>query len=287
LPAILAITWCAAAGGKFNLFFAVLCLIGVVLVHIGANTINDYFDWNVSDASNPNAGPFNGGSRNAVGDRVPRGRFLMIALASLLLLIFIALIFILEGRFYVLYFSLSGLAIGYLYSSPPFRLHSRGFGEFLIFLAFGPVLSAAVCYVIAGTVTSVNFLIGIPAGLSTTAVLWINQFPDYAADKTSGKANLTVRLGLRNSIPVYVLLIFSVYLSVAILILYHIFSPWSALIVILIPGSIKSIEALFKNYENPKALMPVQGFTISFQMLSILLTAAGLVIGRFTEHWRF
>ena len=73
LPAILSITWCATAGGKFNLFFAVLCLIGVVLVHIGANTINDYFDWNVSDASNPNAGPFNGGSRSLVGEQLCPG----------------------------------------------------------------------------------------------------------------------------------------------------------------------------------------------------------------------
>ena len=64
-----------------------------------------------------------------------------------------------------------------------------------------------------GAVAADNFLIGIPAGLSTTAVLWINQFPDYYADKKArqSKPDSDVRFeefhpGIRNidliSLPV-------------------------------------------------------------------------------------
>ncbi len=280
-PAILAIVWCAFVAGKFNPWYALLLVIGVFLVHIMANTINDYYDWNVSDASNPNVSPFNGGSRSIIGDLVPRNLFLLIAMACSVILLCIALIFILTGRFFVLYFSLAGLLFGYFYSSPPFKMHSRGLGELFIFLAFGPVLSAAVCYVMTGVVRKEHFLVGVPAGLATAAILWINQFPDYNSDKFAGKWNLTVRLGLKASRYFYLLLIISVYIATGLLICFQIFSIWSALIIILIPGIIKATGILFNNYKNPKKLLPAQGFTVQFQMLTVLLTTAGIIIG----HW--
>ncbi len=278
-PVILYIAWCAVYARKFNMVYALLCLIGIILIHIGANTINDYFDWNFSDASNPNVSRFNGGTRGMLGDSFPRSLFLSISLICIILLAFIALTFILRGRIFVIYFSLAGLVLVYLYSSPPFRFHSRGLGEILIFLAHGPVLSAAVCYVMTGGVRPLYFIIGLPAGLSTLAILWINQFPDYDSDKTAGKKNLTVTFGLKASRYFYVLLILSVYISVALLIVYHIFSIWSAMIMILVPGIIKAVGILFRDYRHPKELLPVQGFTIRFHLLSILLIAAGLILG--------
>jgi 1,4-dihydroxy-2-naphthoate polyprenyltransferase len=281
IPVILSIVWCAAMAGKFHFGSALLCIVGVILIHIGANTMNDFFDWNFSDLYNPHAGPFNGGSRSKVGDTVPRKQFLVISLVCLALLVLIALTFIIAGRFHVLYFSLAGLFLGYLYSIPPFRLHSRGLGEICIFLAFGPVLTAAVCYVMTGFVRSEHFLIGIPAGLSTVAILWINQFPDYDADKSAGKKTLTVRLGLKASRYLYLLLILAVYLSTAFLIFDNVFAVWAGLIIILLPGSLKAMRTLFKNYRNPPALVSVQGFTIQFQMLTGLLITIGLSVG----HW--
>ena len=41
-----------------------------------------------------------------------------------------------------------------------------------------------------------NFvLIGIPLGLLTTNILFINQFPDFISDKKSNKINLVVLFG--------------------------------------------------------------------------------------------
>ncbi len=280
-PVILSIVWCALDAGKFNIWYALLSILGVILVLFGANTINDYSDWNFSDASNPNSSPFNGGTRSKIENRVPRGLFLVIALVCAAILALIALAFITTGRFFVLYFSLAGLLFGYLYSSPPFRLHSKGLGELVIFLAYGPILSAAVCYVMTGLISPQHFFIGLPAGISTVSILWINQFPDYNPDKDAGKKNLTVRLGLKASRYFYVFLIFSVYLSVAFLIYFHLYPIWTGMVIVLIPGSIKAIGILFKNYQDPKKLLPAQGFTIRFQLLIVLLITIGLIMG----HW--
>lgn len=281
LPVILAIVWCAAVTRNFHPGYASLCIIGVMLIHIGANTINDYFDWNVSDAVNSNAGPFNGGSRSKIEGKVSRSFFLIIPLVCLVILVGIALVFILRDRFDVLFFSLAGLLLGYIYSSPPFRFHSRGLGEIIIFLTFGPVLCAAACYVMTGVARPEHFFIGIPAGLATTAILWINQFPDHDADNSAGKHNLTVRIGLKASRYIYLFLILSVYLSTAGLIYLRIFPVWSALILLMIPGCTKAVAVLFRNYQIPRELIPAQGFTIQFQMITTLLFIVGLLL----EKW--
>lgn len=278
LPVVFAIVWCGMTTGFSHLVYALLCIAGVILVHIGANTINDYFDWDLSDGINKHAGKFNGGSRHLFEGKVSRSFYLHISLICLTILLCIALFFILSGRLYVLYFALIGLLLGYLYSSPPFRFHSRGLGEFLIFLAFGPILTAAVCYVLTGLVHAEYFLIGVPFGLSTTAILWINQFPDFEADKIAGKHTLTVRAGLRKSSFLYILLIISVYLSMSLLAGYRILPLWSGLVVFLLPGSFNAMRSVVRDYSSPEKLVSVQKFTIQFQMMTALICIAGLLL---------
>ena len=48
-------------------------------------------------------------------------------------------------------------------------------------------------------------------GILVAAFLWINQFPDYRADRESGKRNLVVRLGLNRAAFVYVVIVGSAY----------------------------------------------------------------------------
>jgi len=278
LPVIFSVVWTAFTLGTFDLLNAAICVFGVILVHIGANTINDYYDWNFSDGVNKHAGQFNGGSRHVFEGTISRQFYLYVAIVCFVMLIGIAIYFILNDRFLVLYFSLAGLLFGYLYSSPPFRFHSRGFGEILIFLAFGPVLCAAVCYVITGTVALSYFLIGIPAGLSTAAILWINQFPDYDADKAAGKHNLTVRIGLEKSVYIYLGMIGLVFLSILLLIVMRVLPLWTALIIFLIPGCIRALGLLFAHYAVPGKLVPAQAFTIQFQMISTVLIIAGILL---------
>lgn len=51
-------------------------------------------------------------------------------------------------------------------------------------------------YSFAGSVSMVDFLLGILIGLLITAILWKNEFPDLETDKTTGNYNPIVILGL-------------------------------------------------------------------------------------------
>ena len=48
---------------------------------------------------------------------------------------------------------------------------------------------------LAGSFIGSAFALGFPHGFFIAAVIWINQFPDYEADRDVGKKNLVVRLG--------------------------------------------------------------------------------------------
>ena len=136
LSVVLATLWVYAYRGEFLWTYSLLSLLGVVLVHLGANTINDYFDWDESDRDNKYAGPFSGGSRVRMEGKVERKHFLLLSAIYFGLALAAAAYLFFGDRPLVLAVGLAGAAGGILYSSPPFSLVSRGVGEIIIFVMF-------------------------------------------------------------------------------------------------------------------------------------------------------
>ncbi|MEO2148447.1 MAG: prenyltransferase, partial [Flavobacteriaceae bacterium] len=109
-------------------------------------------------------------------------------------------------------------------------------------------------------------ILGIPLGLLTTNILFINQYPDYTSDKKVGKNNLVVFLGKKNSRWIYGL---NLILATASLfeianrttdkILYY-------LVPIVIINSLFLFIGLMKNYDK-RTLVKYNIQTIYFHML--------------------
>ena len=75
-------------------------------------------------------------------------------------------------------------------------LSTIGLGEVFVFLNFGPLLFTGVYYIQSGGLISTEaMVVGSIVGLMTTAILYINQFPDTDADKSKGRFHLVARLG--------------------------------------------------------------------------------------------
>jgi 1,4-dihydroxy-2-naphthoate octaprenyltransferase len=181
----------------------------------------------------------------------------------------------LTGRPFVAVIGLMGFLAGYLYSASPASLMSRGLGEIVIFLAFGPLITWGTYYVMSGLLTREAFIIGIPLGLLITAVIWINQFPDYEADRDAGKINCVVRLGRDRSRYIYSLLMLGPYAVVLLWVLTR-SDAWPYLAVILtIPLARKAIKILNAHYETYDEIIPAQFLTIQTHLaLGLVLTAA-------------
>jgi 1,4-dihydroxy-2-naphthoate octaprenyltransferase len=112
------------------------------------------------------------------------------------------------------------------------------------------------------------------------AVIWINQFPDYQADKKANKRNLVVRLGLSRARYLYSLIMLLPFL-VIILLIYSIDLPF---LVIISLGAIflagRAIQILWRRYLSFQFLIPAQALTIQTLIFTGLLISGALFISR-------
>ncbi|MFC1821699.1 1,4-dihydroxy-2-naphthoate octaprenyltransferase [Thermodesulfobacteriota bacterium] len=256
-------------------------LIGVAALHLGANLMNDYWDAKGSDPLNVRLTPFSGGSRVIQNKEIAPSLILIMSLVFFAIGLICGIWLTRFGRPLVIPLGLLGLAAGWSYSSPPLQLMSRGVGELVIFWAFGPLITLGAYYVIAGTLSWQAFIIGIPQGFLIMAVIWINQFPDYKADREAGKRNLVVRFGPKNSRYFYILMMAAAFIFVTLWVAFMGISYLTMLTFISFPLALKAMRILWKHYLSHEALIPAQALTIQTLLAHGLLLSLGLLLSRF------
>jgi 1,4-dihydroxy-2-naphthoate octaprenyltransferase len=276
IPVILAAAF-SWLHGAVDIGRVILVLIGVGSVHLGANMINDYYDDPGSDRINLHPTPFSGGSR-VIQDQLMDAKTVWAMAMGFFLLGTVAGVWLaLTGRPFVVVIGLMGFLAGYLYSAAPISLMSRGLGEITIFLAFGPLITWGTYYVMTGLLTWEAFILGIPLGFLITAVIWINQFPDYEADRDAGKRNCVVRLGRERSRFIYALLMLGPY---AVVLYWVLAQPgtWPYLAAILtVPIALKAIKILYAHYQTYDEIIPAQALTIQTHLVLGLVLSGALV----------
>lgn len=278
LPVIFSGIWCWKYQEHYNFLFFLLSLILVILFHLSANTINDYFDWDKSDKINKYANPFSGGSRKKIEKFISRKFFFILSIIFIFISLIILEFLYLNGRRNIFLIGMIGILFGMFYSTPPFSFQSKGLGEFIIFLSFGPLLTFGSCYSITGIMALKFLLLGFPFGILTALIIWINEFPDYEADKTTGKNNLVVILGLKKARYGYGFLIIFYYFILIFLILLDIFPLYSLFSFITLFIAIQNLKTLWGNYDKPEKLVNTQKFTILFHNINSLILIVSILI---------
>jgi 1,4-dihydroxy-2-naphthoate octaprenyltransferase len=187
----------------------------------------------------------------------------------------------LQGRPLVLAIGLLGLGAGWAYSSPPLQLMSRGWGEILIFFAFGPLVTLGTYYVMSGVLSGSAFALGLPQGFFIAGVIWINQFPDYTADRRAGKRNLVVRWGPGISRYLYCAIMSAAFVIVLFLLGVKGVPYWIALSFMAFPLALKAMRILLREYLSHEGVIPAQALTIQSLIAHGLLLSLGLALGGF------
>jgi 1,4-dihydroxy-2-naphthoate octaprenyltransferase len=82
----------------------------------------------------------------------------------------------------------------------------RGFGELFIGFCYGWLPIASAYYIQTTTILPIIHWLAIPIGLTIFNVILLNEFPDYEADKLTGKKNLLNRCGKKIGAFIYVTL---------------------------------------------------------------------------------
>ncbi|MEA3143824.1 MAG: 1,4-dihydroxy-2-naphthoate polyprenyltransferase [Thermoplasmata archaeon] len=256
-----------------------LVLAGGIALHLAANIFNDYFDWRAGtdQANNDYFLPFTGGSRAIeLGIISERGTFIAGTVSlAVALAIGVALTFM--GRPLVLAFGAAGAFMGFFYTAPPIRLAARrGLGELSSFLNFGPLMTAGAVYGISKHAGWDGFLLGIPIGLLTLAILWINEFPDAPSDKATGKTHLVATLGTKKARWGYVAIVAAAFAAAIVEATTTSILPKGALIVLLaLPLAAYAATIAVRHYAD-RALVKGCATTIATHFVAGCLLAAGL-----------
>lgn len=268
-------------GTPFHWGLFVLTLVGALAAHLGANVVNDVFDFaegtdQAAQKMMPEGTTLATGSQTLMKGQLslPAFRGLAIALFALALLCGIVLAFY---RPLALAFGAAGFLLAFFYVAPPLRLAyvGRGLGELDILISFGILPLVGSYYVQSGSVTLSALLASLPIGLYTTAVLYFHHFLHWRADQEVGKITPIVALGERRARiagAILLLLIAVTFLLDAALQVFPWYSFLAAFTVIPV------LLAVRKATGNLKSYVKLMATNLNGNLLAALIVVFALVI---------
>lgn len=188
----------AASESAFSLLWLLVLLFAFFAIEVAKNAWGDVFDYDsgTDQAVAPeDRTAFSGGKRVLVEDLLTRGQTWAMAAGFSLAGILAGVAIVLLREPMALWIGVAGFALGWSYHGPPLRFAYRGLGELDVVVCYGPLIALSTHLVLAHRLSWEVFWLSVPLGLIIAAFLWVNQFPDYEADRANGKRNLVVRLG--------------------------------------------------------------------------------------------
>ncbi len=193
----------AVADGRFLLLPALGCFLGAMLLQIGVNLANDYFDFKNNIDSDERQGPVRVTQSGLIApEDVKRGMIVSLVLAAI---VFVYLGFV--GGVPIILVGIASVLAALAYSGGPFPLASNGLGEIFVFIFFGLVAVGGTYYIQAQQLTAEALLAAVPPGLLITAIMVVNNLRDIDTDAKAGKRTLAVMLGRYRTIMEYKFLI--------------------------------------------------------------------------------
>lgn len=189
----------ASRQGTFDPLALVLTLLGGGAALLGANLLNDLYDFKggADQSARQVPGAVETGSGAFVEGRWSLKKGWLVTGALFGFAALCGLVLALRTTPLVLVFAALGAIISYVYIGPPFPLayKGRGLGELCIFAAFGllPVAGGVLAH--GGRLTSEVWAVASFFGLSSTLLLYHHHFLHWEADKVAGKGSPVAILG--------------------------------------------------------------------------------------------
>ncbi len=189
-----------AADSDLHIGWLLVTIVSFFAVEVAKNASGDIYDFETDNmVKQQDRTDFSGGKRVLVDGLLSVRQTWGIAIIfyGLGLLGGICIVFFREPD--AVWIGLIGLLLAWLYNGPPARFAYRGLGELDVAICYGPLICMSTYLIQLGRVPTHVIMTSIPLGLLIGAFLWINEFPDYEADKRVNKRNLIVRLGRRRA----------------------------------------------------------------------------------------
>jgi 1,4-dihydroxy-2-naphthoate polyprenyltransferase len=251
---------------------ALAALVGALLIQIGTNLTNDYYDFKKGADTAERLGPV----RVTQSGLIAPGTVLAAALACFGLAILSGTYLVWVGGWPIVAIGLTSVLCGYAYTGGPFPLAYHGLGDVFVFVFFGLVAVAGTYYVQALTVSPAAWWAAVPVGSLGTALLVVNNLRDAHTDAKAGKRTLIVRLGTGAGKAEYLALLAAAYATPIVLFGRGMASAWVFLALLSAPLAVGPLRLVLG--AQGAALNAALGGTARLQLVFGLLFALGLCL---------
>jgi 1,4-dihydroxy-2-naphthoate octaprenyltransferase len=260
--------------GRFSLLYFLLALAGMLLAHISANTLNDYFDYKSGIDLEVERTPFTGGSGILSAGLLSPTSVGKFGLASFLLTIPIATYFVIARGWLLLPVLVTGALCVLLYTT---RLSRWGLGEVAAGLGLGMLPILGAYFVQTGTYTWEAVIAATPSGILLYTGLLLYEFPDVEADKNAGKKTLPIVMGRRRAAILYTALVIVIYVWIAAWAIAGYITIFALLGLLTLPLGVKAIGGA-RHYDEESRLSPALKANLIVVVGTQALLALGYVI---------
>lgn len=257
-----------------------LGLIGVIAAHLSANLINDYSDSrSKADWQDKVYYNFFGGSKLIQEGVLSEGFYFKLAvfLGSVSFLAIISVAIILQSLLIVYAFVLI-FFLSWAYSAKPFQFAYHYLGEIIIFILFGPALVMGGYFIQTKIFPDFkSFLLSLPFGLLTTAILYANEIPDRVDDEKAGKFNWASLLK-EKAYLLYCGIVFLAFFSIVLNVILGYISPWILVSFVTVFPTIKAIRILKQWPQDKVRLIESSKLTLVVQTVVSVVLIVGLLL---------
>jgi len=258
--------------GRFNPAAAALCLAFGLLVQIGTNFANDYYDFVKGADTGARVGPRRAVAAGLVTPTaMRRAMWVVFAVAFATGLGVVA-----WGGPWLLAIGVASILCGIAYTGGPWPLGYNGLGDVFVFLFFGLVAVTATYFVQTGRLTADAWLAAVPIGLLAANILVVNNYRDADTDAAAGKHTLVVRFGRRFARVQFGLSLVAA-LAMPLVFAMRSHRGWCLLPLLLAPLAARHARRL-RDSRTPAELIALLGDTGKLVALYAVLFAAGEIL---------
>jgi 1,4-dihydroxy-2-naphthoate octaprenyltransferase len=260
--------------GGFDPLPALGCLATALLLQVGANFANDYFDFVHGADTEERIGPTRAVATGLLSPQEMRaGTVAVFALAALggLYLALVA-----GWPLVVIGVASIAAAVGYT-AGGRWSIGYLGLGDVTVFVFFGLAAVAGTAYVQLLRWPPEALWASVPVGCLAVAILVVNNYRDADTDRASGKRTLAVRLGRGFARGEYLALLVLAYAAPAVHWAAGWDGPWVLLAWLSLPLAVPPVRKLLGRVEGP-ALNRALGETARLMVAFGALYALGIIL---------
>jgi 1,4-dihydroxy-2-naphthoate octaprenyltransferase len=254
----LAIGW--SQNQTIDVVDAALTFAGVIALHASVDLLNDYWDFKRKIDTETKRTKFSGGTGVLPEGLLQPSEVYRAGLVFLILGAIIGGYFIfLNGVTIAVILAFAIISI-YFYST---TIVNSGLGE--IFVAIkGTMVVLGTYFVQTSQIVMEPILGGVILGVLSSMILFVNSFPDFEADRASGRKTLVIMLGKKRATSALWVFPTVAYSTVIAGVIAQTLPILSLITLLSIPLLIKSGLGLKRSFDNIEKLVPVMASCVSY-----------------------